>query len=226
MWAVDPPTYFTEGLYVAVVGNTYEDAYKQQVYTRFPDWSPQRHMFMDAPQRQAVRDVLGLAAAVGGIAVLPKLWCHCDRYWNALSRCRMPELQSMSLPFNCPMDSLYDPTRWANKKVKFREHTFLQNPNVPDEMRANTVNVTVAREGVKPRPSTVNTLEVPYGTRMSDVKAAVVAINPRVRVIQMANDDVRRLCRWLGDSRRQDEFNKVGVRVVGSRLGLGLGLGF
>ena len=32
--------------------------------------------------------------------------CHCDRYWNFLTRCRMPMLQHMELPFGCPMDSL------------------------------------------------------------------------------------------------------------------------
>ena len=122
--------YFTEGVFVALDGPTYDDAYKARVYKRFPEWSPQRHMFMDAPQRQAVRglyvlackrsprrhvasecsllglrrctcmqvlttapsllspqvrDLLGLSRAIeGSITVLPKLWCHCDRYWNFL----------------------------------------------------------------------------------------------------------------------------------------------
>ena len=32
-----------------------------------------------------VRDLLGLSRAIeGSITVLPKLWCHCDRYWNFL----------------------------------------------------------------------------------------------------------------------------------------------
>ncbi len=54
-----------------------------------------------------VRDLLGLSRAIeGSITVLPKLWCHCDRYWNFLTRCRMPMLQHMELPFGCPMDSL------------------------------------------------------------------------------------------------------------------------
>ena len=145
--------YFTEGVFVALDGPTYDDSYKARVYKRFPEWSPQRHMFMDAPQRQAVRglrvlacecpprrhsaseclpararalrlhasahygviaplssqvrDLLGLSRAIeGSITVLPKLWCHCDRYWNFLTRCRMPMLQHMELPFGCPMDSL------------------------------------------------------------------------------------------------------------------------
>ena len=69
-------------------------------------------MFMDAPQRQAVRDLLGLAHAVDGVMVMPKFYCHCDRYWGFLSKCRMPMVPKMGLPFNCPMDSLYETPRW------------------------------------------------------------------------------------------------------------------
>jgi hypothetical protein len=86
--------YFTEGIFVALLGETYTAAEKASVYRRFPEWSPQRHMFLDAPQRQAVRDLLGLAAALDstgpgglrGVMVMPKLWCHCDRY---ISRSRL-----------------------------------------------------------------------------------------------------------------------------------------
>ena len=119
LWAVDPPEYFTEGVFVALDGPTYSEAEQAAVYARFPSWSPQRHMHMDAPQRQAVRDLLGLATAVGGIPVLPSLWCHCDRYWGFLKNCRFPMVPNMNLPFNCPQDALYDPTRWAAKGVRW-----------------------------------------------------------------------------------------------------------
>ena len=42
------------------------------------------------PLRQAVRDLLGLASTFDGVTILPKFWCHCDRYWNFLSKCRIP----------------------------------------------------------------------------------------------------------------------------------------
>ena len=108
LWAVDPPEYFTEGLFVAIDGATYEQDHMDSVYSRFPEWSPQRHMFMDAPQRQAVRDILGLATALDGIMVMPKLWCHCDRYWGFLTKCRFPHVPKMKLPFGCPQDALYE----------------------------------------------------------------------------------------------------------------------
>ena len=33
-----------------------------------------------------VRDLLGLASTFGGVTILPKFYCHCDRYWNFLSK--------------------------------------------------------------------------------------------------------------------------------------------
>ena len=209
LWAVDPPEYFTEGLFVAIKGPSYEPGYMDKVYKRFPEWSPQRHMFMDAPQRQVVRDLLGLATAIDGIMVLPKLWCHCDRYWNALRNCRNPQLQGMTLPFNCPMDSLYDTSRWNTKKVRFREHTFLSNPHMPAAVRENTLTVTVAEKGAAVKPHTKTSVELPYGTPMADVKRLVQKTHPNFRVLEFENAHLRRLCRWLGSSRAATEFNAV-----------------
>ena len=211
LWAVDPPEYFTEGIFVSIVGPTTEPDYRAQVEKRFPEWSPQRHMFMDAPQRQAVRDILGLAMAVDGVMVMPKFYCHCDRYWGFLSRCRMPMTPKMVLPFNCPMDSLYETQRWNKKNIKFREHTFLSNPNVPESLKANRVRVSVAPHGVTPHNAHGNTshIQLAYGTRLSEVKGAVLRVNPHVRVIEIANADLRRLCRWLGSRQRNIDFNKL-----------------
>ena len=220
LWAVDPPEYFSEGIFVSLVGPTTDDDYQQAVYKRFPEWSPQRHMFMDAPQRQAVRDLLGLATAVDGIMVLPKFYCHCDRYWGFLSKCRMPMVPSMRLPFNCPMDSLYETPRWNKKGVKFREHTFLSNPNVPETLKANRVRVSLTPRGVAPPPTggaagNRTHIALPYGTKYSEVRAAVLAANPAVRVIEIANADLRRLCRTLGSSQKNADFNRL-FRYIGT----------
>ena len=42
---------------MALKGPSTTPEQQEAVYKRFPEWSPQRHMFMDAPQRQAVRAV-------------------------------------------------------------------------------------------------------------------------------------------------------------------------
>ena len=174
LWAVDPPEYFTQGVYVALRGPAYTAAEQASVYRRFPEWSPQRHMFMDAPQRQAVRDLLGLASTFDdpsrrGVTILPKFHCHCDRYWNFLSKCRIPFVPKMKLPFGCPMDSLYLTDRWNDKGVLYREHAFLANSNVPRALRDNAVLLTVADEGAD-LTNVINNathVEVPYGTNPS-----------------------------------------------------------
>tara|TARA_B100000524_G_scaffold344764_1_gene242466 strand:+ start:205 stop:2913 length:2709 start_codon:yes stop_codon:yes gene_type:complete len=215
LWVVDPPEYFTEGVFISMIGPTYSESLQEDIYRRFPSWSPQRHMFMDAPQRQAIRDLLGLATAMDGITVLPKLWCHCDRYWGFLRQCRFPMVQTMPLPFGCPQDALLDPFRWNTKQVRFREHTFLQNPNVPPELIQNTVVVTVAKRGEMVQPPSHDpqtgrrTIQLPYGTRLSEVKAKVVAANAGVRHVAITNEDLRRLCRFLGSVDANRKFNQL-----------------
>ena len=142
--------------------------------------------------------------------VLPKLWCHCDRYWGFLRKCRFPYVPNMQLPFNCPQDALFDPMRWNSKTVRFREHTFLANENVPAALREGTLMLTVAAAGVAPVPSaSMSQLELPHGTPLAAVKAAVLRHNPAVRVIKVSNAHLRRLCRWLGSAVENAAFNKL-----------------
>ena len=75
LWAVDPPEYFTEGIFVRLVGPLYTLAQQQAVEAKFPEWSPQRHMHMDAIQRAGVRDVLALATAVTPASALLPISC-------------------------------------------------------------------------------------------------------------------------------------------------------
>jgi len=49
------------------------------------EWSPQRHMALDAIQRAAMRDLLALATALGATSILPPLSCSCDRYWYSIT---------------------------------------------------------------------------------------------------------------------------------------------
>ena len=101
--------------------------------------------------------------------------------------------------------------RWNTKGVKFREHTFLQNPNVPALMKQNTVTVTVGARGedVPATASNQTHVRLPYGTPFTAVKAAVFTANPSVRVIKISNLHLRRLCRWLGSRRLQEDFNRL-----------------
>ena len=60
LWTADPPSYYTEGRYVKLVGALYTAAQRVAIERRYPEWSPHRHMAIDAIQRAAVRDLLAL----------------------------------------------------------------------------------------------------------------------------------------------------------------------
>ena len=49
---------------------------------------------------------------------------------------------------------------------------------------------------------------------MSAVKAAVLRANPDVRVIKIANADLRRLCRWLGSAQQNHDFNLLILYIL------------
>jgi|Transcript_12289 arabinosyltransferase len=112
LWAVDSPSYFTEGIYVRLIGPILTDNHVAEVAERFPEWSPQRHMHIDAIQRAAVRDLLAMSIAfdwqnfsMPGIMILPELKCFCERYWDFLSRCRFGLFRgarNLPMPFSCP----------------------------------------------------------------------------------------------------------------------------
>ena len=143
--------------------------------------------------------------------------------------------------------------RWNNKKIRYREHTFLDNPHVPATLVENRVTVTVAPAGTATRwPSNRTHVELAYGTPMSAVKAAVLRANPvsvalavagtwgvvrgspaaltcsqlpaevpattrapqEVRLVLIRNADLRRLCRWLGSTEQNIEFNTLARYVL------------
>jgi len=154
-----------------------------------------------------VRDLLALSISLDGIMIMPKMHCFCDRYWNDLSNCRFPiGPRNMPLPFGCPQDALYDLVRWNTKKVRFREHTFLQNPKVPAELRHNTLRIVV---GASDSDQAEGTVAVAAGTPMHDVKSIVMRANPLVRLVEISVEDIKKLCRWLGTPRATADFNKL-----------------
>ena len=87
---------------------------------------------------------------------------------------------------------------------------------MPRALRENGVLLSVAAEGAPPRPASSNNathVEVPHGTAMSNVKAALFAANPAARVVEITAPDLRRLCRWLGSSEKNRAFNALTRRA-------------
>ena len=216
VWAADPPEYFTGGRFLKVNGDLFSAEQRISAERLYPEWAPQRHLTIDAPQRAAVRDALALAIALNASLIMPDLYCFCDRYWGFTHRCRFPDApKAMRLPFRCSMDSLYDVTRWATKGVHYREAAFLDHPNVPRSIRDRTVQLKVS--GQQPAVGSASskfTAVVPHGTAMHEIGAALEASNPTYRVAEVSIDDLRSLCRWLGSDRANRDFNTLARYVL------------
>jgi hypothetical protein len=43
----------------------------------------------------------------------------CEDRW-LLHECRMPGAERMDLPYECPMDHIFEPGRWVNQQMNFR----------------------------------------------------------------------------------------------------------
>ncbi|EOD25951.1 hypothetical protein EMIHUDRAFT_237370 [Emiliania huxleyi CCMP1516] len=61
--------------------------------------------------RQRLAHGFALARALNRTAVLPTLWCYCDKFWHRLDKCAIPSAtESQPLPFVCPLDHVIDPS--------------------------------------------------------------------------------------------------------------------
>ena len=157
LWAVDPPEYFTEGVFVALVGPTYTPA-QEEATCRSASRSGRRSGTCSWTRRSGggARSARRWRRRSTASSILPKLHCHCDRYWGFLSRCRIPMVQGRCRCRSAArMDALYDTQRWNKKGVKLpRAHLPRQRMcHVPGHahragkgkpVKANTVRVVAA----------------------------------------------------------------------------------
>ena len=81
---------------------------------------------------------------------------------------------------------------------------------MPPALLRNRVTVIVRAMGEDGVASHNGThVVLPYGTPMSAVKEAVLQANPAVRLVSISNQHLRRLCRWLGSTQANTEFNTL-----------------
>eukprot|EP00898_Chlorokybus_atmophyticus_P009220 jgi/Chlat1/929/Chrsp108S01364 len=118
----------------------------------------QAHIDVQVAQRAVLRNALALSYILNRILVLPPLKCYCDRNWWMNTDCRMPAAQAMPMPYICPMDHVFDLEPWyLAGPMDFREYSFLDNPQVPDDVRNSKVKLqlaaTAAKDGVVRIPS-------------------------------------------------------------------------
>jgi hypothetical protein len=41
--------------------------------------------------------------------------------------CRMPGAERMAMPYDCPLDHIFEPGRWVNQQLDFRPGSFLHD---------------------------------------------------------------------------------------------------
>ena len=96
----------------------------------------------------SMRNALAVARILGRTLVVPRLPCHCDRYWfPILPMCRSPGSE-LKRPFSCTLDQLVDVMRWeVDLKLSYRHAAYLEGPMdsalnwsrvAPDEPPAST----------------------------------------------------------------------------------------
>ena len=148
-------------------------------------------------QRVILRNALAVASALGRILILPKFWCLCDRYWWLLEDCRIPGAGSMPMPFECPLDLLFDVDEWQSelKGVQVRETSFLENRLVPADLHDDRAVLTMGSE--PPRETGVQGLDVieaPEGACADDIAAALMQKKVQHRVLDVDAGQLRALC--------------------------------
>ena len=208
LWAIDPPTYF-DGHFVRLVGPLYSRSEWGRIAAAFPEGSPQRHLRLDALQRSAVRDLLALSKALNFTPVMPVLHCACDRTWFVLRGCRHPDAETDApLPSPCPMDALFDVSRWHRAGLDFRESSFFDNPKKLSRVLDAVVRVSVGRgDATAGTPGAEFSAALPRGARLADVAAVARSKLRAVAVVEISAADLKLLCRTLGSAEADRAFD-------------------
>ena len=200
LWRMDDDAYYghaTSELFLRLRGAAFDADARMRIEAAHPEWSPRRHLELVALQSATLRRLLTLSHALNATLVLPQLLCACDRHWGLLHACRAPDApRTMRLPFHCPMDHLFEVSRWVGQQVvRFREASFLESPRLAPAIRSEVVRL-FARPGVAEEESAEArfTVGVPRGTPMSALPARLFRANPRVRLVEIGLDDLLRLC--------------------------------
>ena len=71
-----------------------------------------QHLAEGRHRSKVLRNLLGIAKALGREVILPRMLCYCDFMWKEMKACRVGGAETMRLPFDCPMDHVMDTPRW------------------------------------------------------------------------------------------------------------------
>jgi len=145
LWLVDDDEYYTKASKLLVVkGDLLQGFHAVPNQSAEYDGGIDIHMEADALQRRRLRDAFAIALTLGRTLVLPVIHCYCDRYWWLLHECRMPGAERMDLPYDCPLDHIFEPSRWYQANLDFRPRAFLDDPR-QKEIASHTPRATLPK---------------------------------------------------------------------------------
>jgi len=108
-----------------------------------------RHHFdEDKYRRKTVRNLLAMAHLLNRTLIMPRMLCYVDHMWKEMRAGRFAGAYSMSLPFDCPMDYVFDLQRFfenAPPQLNFREPEFLNR--LPPDLEQSRAFVHVVPRG-------------------------------------------------------------------------------
>ncbi|GIL81772.1 hypothetical protein Vretifemale_10771 [Volvox reticuliferus] len=139
----DPPSYYMDDSFVSVDLRRVPSATWADHSTKNNSAMKRYHFRGLDMQLEAVWQAMRVAAITNRSIIIPKLACYCDKYWTELDQCRVPGATQTRIPFLCPMDHVLDPIFMddgaSDFKVRWREHSFLENSRCPDWVKRSRV---------------------------------------------------------------------------------------
>jgi len=93
-----------------------------------------------------LRNALAVAQILGRTLVIPRMPCHCDRYWfPILPMCRSPGSE-LKRPFSCTLDQLVDVMRWeVDLGLSYRHAAYLEDAGLAASLNWSTVGADEPR---------------------------------------------------------------------------------
>jgi hypothetical protein len=137
-------------------------------YNEIKDNEPLISFHLDALQFQLEQAAMGMAIAIatGRTFIMPNFICFCERIWHPPIRCRMPGADDMQFPVNCPADYYFYMERFEDDvatdtgntlmPIPIRERSFLDNDQVPEDIKNSQVTVRFHSDSVSSSSATKN----------------------------------------------------------------------
>ena len=130
-----------------------------------------------------LRNAMAVAQILGRTLVIPRMPCHCDRYWfPILPMCRSPGSE-LKRPFSCTLDQLVDVMRWeVDIGLRYRHAAYLE-----DQALAASLNwSSVAADEPHASAAAHDFVRLPRYATEADIKA-ILGPRSTTRVLELTS---------------------------------------